>query len=461
MPETIPAFRHDSFCGRIGLAREDITPPVGIYSRNWGAALHDVADAIHRPLSLTALTLQTANDAEPLVWVDADAGWWRGLSVARAFRARLFEALDIDSARILFGLTHTHAAVPLTDAPEPEWEGGDLLAPYLERLFEATVDAVKRALAAAEPATLTWHTGRSTLARVRDLRDPNPSQTRRVCGFDPTAVADDTLLVGRVTDRRGRILATLCHYACHPTTLAWENHQISPDYVGAMRETVERETGGALALFLQGASGDLAPRHQYVGDPAVADRHGRQLGYAVLATLTDMEPPGCELAFAGVQESGAPLALWRHRSSATNTTLRATEFAVDLPLKDWPSAEALEKDRQATDDRVLKERLRRQRDLRRAMGDGATFPLAVWIWELGDAVVVGTVCEAYSWMARQLREGLPERTVIYLNLVNGSIGYLPTVERYDEDVYQVWQTPFERGSLELLAAEILRHLRGL
>jgi hypothetical protein len=95
------------------------------------------------------------------------------------------------------------------------------------------------------------------------------------------------------------------------------------------------------------------------------------------------------------------------------------------------------------------------------LGDGATFSLAVWVWELGDAVVVGTLGEAYSWIARQLRDGVPERTVVFLNLVNGSIGYLPPVERYDEDVYQVWQTPFERGSLERLAAEILRHLRGL
>ena len=46
-----------------------------------------------------------------------------------------------------------------------------------------------------------------------------------------------------------------------------------------------------------GASGDLAPRHQYVGDPGVADRHGRQLGYAALATLNDMEPSGRQLCF--------------------------------------------------------------------------------------------------------------------------------------------------------------------
>jgi len=47
-----------------------------------------------------------------------------------------------------------------------------------------------------------------------------------------------------------------------------------------------------------------------------------------------------------------------------------------------------------------------------------------------------------------------------LNLINGSIGYLPPEEDYDKDIYQVWQTPFDRGALEefieALAAQISR-----
>ena len=37
-----------------------------------------------------------------------------------------------------------------------------------------------------------------------------------------------------------------------------------------------------------------------------------------------------------------------------------------------------------------------------------------------------------------------------MNIVNGSIGYLPPQELYDKDIYQEWQTPFAAGSLELL-----------
>ncbi len=43
---------------RAAIARCDITPPVGIYHRMWGAALHDRATGVHRPLEATLLWLE-------------------------------------------------------------------------------------------------------------------------------------------------------------------------------------------------------------------------------------------------------------------------------------------------------------------------------------------------------------------------------------------------------------------
>ncbi|HAD58319.1 MAG TPA: alkaline ceramidase, partial [Planctomycetaceae bacterium] len=45
----LPEYQHSASRGRFGIARADITPPVGVYSRCWGAAAHDTADSIHRP----------------------------------------------------------------------------------------------------------------------------------------------------------------------------------------------------------------------------------------------------------------------------------------------------------------------------------------------------------------------------------------------------------------------------
>ena len=74
---------HPTFTGLVGLARTDITPPVGIFCRNWGAAMHDTAQGIHRPLFLTALAIRDSSAAPPLVLLDTDLGWWASLAYER------------------------------------------------------------------------------------------------------------------------------------------------------------------------------------------------------------------------------------------------------------------------------------------------------------------------------------------------------------------------------------------
>ncbi|MFV2070910.1 MAG: alkaline ceramidase, partial [Pirellulales bacterium] len=359
------ASAHAAFRGKIGVARADITPPVGIYARNWGAAEHDVAESIHRPLSLTALSLRSPERPQPLLLVDTDLGWWRTLDTFRVFQRRLLDAFSVDPQSLLFALSHTHSAPTLTQS-DTTLPGGHLLADFLDQVFEATVDCLRRAIDRETDGLLDWHAGDCQLASARDLRDPSDAGRRVICGYDPTVPADTTLLVGRVTDPSGKIVATLVNYACHPTTLAWENRAISPDFVGAMRETIETATGGAPALFLQGASGELAPRVQYVGDPRVADRHGRQLGFAALATLEDMHPPATQLVFDRVVESGAPLAVWRHQAVVPSTVLRAIDTHVDLPLKEWPTSDELQRQCDTCRDRSLAERLHRQLHIPRA-----------------------------------------------------------------------------------------------
>jgi hypothetical protein len=199
-----------------------------------------------------------------------------------------------------------------------------------------------------------------------------------------------------------------------------------------------------------GTCGELAPRFQYVGDAEVADRHGRELGYAALAALHGMEPPHAQLGYKGVVESGAPLAVWKHEPGEPSRRLRATRTQVDLPLKNWPSAEELETQRRACSDRTLEERLRRKLNIRRGIGDGSTLALPIHAWRIGDAVLVGSCCEAYSLIQRELRRRFPDTTILCMNLINGSIGYLPPAELYDADLYAVWQTPFDRGSSERL-----------
>ncbi len=59
---------------RAAVARCDITPPIGMYHRMWGAALHDRATGVHRPLEATLLWIEPHPPAtgEPQVVVSLD-----------------------------------------------------------------------------------------------------------------------------------------------------------------------------------------------------------------------------------------------------------------------------------------------------------------------------------------------------------------------------------------------------
>jgi hypothetical protein len=342
---------------------------------------------------------------------------------------------------------HTHAGPSLCteDADKP---GGAHIAPYLHSLAEELAGAACEAVNRLRPGTLTWTTGRCDLAANRDL--PEPGGTRMICGFNPAAPADDTVLVGRATNAAGDLVATIVNYACHPTTLAWENRLISPDYVGAMRELVESHTNGTPCVFLQGASGELAPREQYTGDTAIADANGRRLGYAVLSALESMLPPRTVLAYAGVVESGAPLATWRRREYEPPDRLAASQVDVELPLKPLPSEAELRRDLDNCTDRALAERLRRKLRVIRQVGSGPTCLIPAWIWQVGHSVFVGHPNEAYSDLQVALRKRFSDHAVVVMNLVNGACGYLSPPELYDRDIYQVWQSPFDRQALPCL-----------
>lgn len=427
----------------IGVARRDITPPIGIRAKNWGPADWERSEGAHRPLTLTALAV---GGAEPLLLIAVDGTWWRRVDDEWSVRSRVLDALGLRDEQLLIALSHTHAG-PVLCSADADLDGGELIPAYLDRLAEAASAAGREALQSAEPARIDWTSGSCALAGDREL----DVDGRALVGFNPEAeAADDTVLIGRVSAEDGTTLATIVNYACHPTTLAWQNRLVSPDYVGAMRELVEDETGAA-CLFLQGASGELAPREQYTGDLDVADRHGRALGHAVLSALDLLPVPGHELELSAVVESGAPLALWTEARQAPSGRIAAATEAVALDLGPLPSIAELEEQWADIDQRSRAERLGRARNLRDGYVTGPQVEHPVWTWLLGDAVVFAHPGEAYSRLQRTVRAAFPDRPVIVMNLTNGpGFVYLPTRDAYDRGAYQAWQTPLAPGSLERL-----------
>ncbi|MBU4214263.1 MAG: neutral/alkaline non-lysosomal ceramidase N-terminal domain-containing protein [Actinobacteria bacterium] len=434
---------------RIGVARADITPPIGIRNHLWGASQHETADGVHRPLTATALAV-VDDDGTARVLLSLDVCEWADPQDELLVRDAVARRCALSPADLLLHSTHTHsAAAPCTR--QAVKTGGEYIAGHLALIAQRCAQATQEALAGARPAVLSWGTGASALAVDRD----QDLDGRQVVGWEQGAPADTTVLVGRVTGQDGSPIAVLVGYACHATVLGWGNRLLSPDYVGALREDVEVAVPGALCLFVQGASGELAPAHQYSADPADADRAGQALALAVRATLTLMDPADQRLQLAGVVESGAPLGVWEPLPTPVRRDVSSQVLTVRLARRTPPGAPVAE----PLPEHVRAERAARAVAVDHAAGQDAWIDYPVWVWQLGEAVVVAHPGEAYSWLAQTLRAALAPRPVLIANLTNGAGAfYLPPESAYARPSYTVGQTPAGPGSLEQVARAVLDHL---
>jgi hypothetical protein len=466
---------------RVGLARGDITPPVGIYHRMWGAAVHDRAEGVHRPLLATVLWLEPieASGGRPSrqLVVAIDHCILEGpeqLKLRQAVAAATQTPLD----EVSICLAHTHGAGWMSRS-RAGLPGGELIGPYLDRLAEQLAELAVAAGNTLAPGTIVFGHGRCGLAAHRDYWDD--AAGRFVCGFNPAGAADDTLLVGRITDEAGVIRAALVNYACHPTTLAWDNRSISPDWVGAMRETVENAVGG-MCVFLQGASGDLGPREGFVGDTATADRNGRQVGYAALAALEGLPPPLTRYVYAGPVVSGTHIGTWRHEpldelSRGNKAAWRWEHQIIDLAYRpDLPTIEETKRQRaefesqereaqaagdaaKARDSRAKVEQMTRQLARLETLPAGKTFPLRVTVGRLGDVLWVLVPGELYQTFQQTLRKRFAPRAVLVATLTNDwHPGYIPEASSYGKGIYQEVISALAPGTLEALTESIAQAL---
>ncbi len=134
---------------------------------------------------------------------------------------------------------------------------------------------------------------------------------------------------------------------------------------------------------------------------------------------------------------------------------------IELPLKPLPAVADVQAELEAATDDFQRERLRRRLRVLSIVGAGPTHTSPVWIWRIGDALIVAQPNEAYSDFQIALRAAFPGRPICVMNISNGGYAYLTPRAMYARDQYQVWQSPYAEGCLERTIEACLAALRDV
>ncbi len=424
------------------------------------------------PMYATALAL--SNGKETLAIADVDA-----IGFDEVWTARILDAISSVSGlakdHIRFSCTHTHSGANTFRLGNVS-EGLDMVTSYLESLPLRIAGAVYQALRAMRPVRCAAGAGRVEISVNRRFRTPGGPMA---VGRNWRGPVDPLVRVVRLDALDETPVATLVHYACHPTTMAWQNKLFTPDYPGMCRHVMEREVGG-YCLFLQGAAGNLTPRRGFTGDTRVYRWLGQRLGLAAAATALAIETLPKMECYRGILQSGAAIALYEDEPvEPPAPSLGMITRTIELPLKPFDDPEKLASEALAR--RQEMERARSQgseEDIRAATArytqaswraDAArrysgkqTIPWQLQAIRIGDIALLSMQGEPFIEIALRIVEASPFTHTLVSGYSNGGFGYIPTREACLEGGYEVEQgSPFAGGVEEVVVDQGLRLLKDL
>ncbi|MCB1077577.1 MAG: hypothetical protein KDM64_07095, partial [Verrucomicrobiae bacterium] len=230
---------------------------------------------------------------------------------------------------------------------------------------------------------------------------------------NPDAPVDHDVPVLQVRSGDGKELKTvLFGYACHATVLGLM--EISGDWPGFAQQYFEEDHPGAVAMFLNGCSGDQNPYPRRLLH--YAEGHGRSMATAIEAAI---------------ETEGKPL----------SGPIRAAIAWPEIPYQEPPSREVLEATRQGKDRYDASHAALLLDTLDATGGLPKSYPVPVQVLRFGDGLnlvaIGGEVVVDYSLrLKRELGElggGAPVWVAGYSNDV---MTYIPSRRVLDEGGYE-------------------------
>lgn len=423
---------------RAGVGRRVVTPPVGIWMAGYAFRDHP-AEAVADDLLVKALALEDEKGTLAVLVTGDLIEWHPDItdSVRNAVRSE-YPRLSGDA--FLFNASHTHSG-PIVGKIKNTSSGKERYpSEYVGQLTVWTTEAVLEALASLRPASISLHTGTTSLGINR--RKLVEGEMRMAP--NPDGYVDRELVVLRV-EREGTSLAVLFRMACHPTTL--NGYRFSADYPGFAQRALEGALGvGSHAMFAQGACGDVrvnvtnpeGTRFQS-GTYEQAHLFGETLAQEVLEVLAS---------------PGEPLRL----------SLDARRSRISLPLQEPMKQAELEALLGSSQDllwRVWAESqlntLRNGREIPRTASLHAQ-----WLRLTPQVQIVALGGEVCGGIGRAVGGLFPDRRTIFFGYTEEVLAYIPTRQIIEEGgyegrsshIYFMLPAPFALEMPEVLLREI-------
>ncbi len=403
-------------CGYPLLQMFEGSPEMGGYVGRNGDAI-GVADPLYAKVFVARLdAVQVAIVALDLVMVS--------IEFTQSVREQVEARTDIPAANVLLACSHTHSGPELFDM----W-GDDDFADLRQYVREAIVAGVEKAASQMVEATIGYGSGDVSEFTIN----------RR----DPALDADSELSVIRL-DAGGRPLGVLYNFACHPLILDYRNHLFSADFPGYASPVIENALGeGLLALFLNGAAGDINPvRFPYKPKQNVYDEMNKE-NYPVFWGSFD------EVERYGIGVGGAVLRVAAGIETGACSGLEVATVPLTLPLQ---SREQLERHCRF---------MNYSTEWTEKILDTKVFNSEVQALRLGDAVLIAIPGELFSALGTGIKQNVQGLLPNIVGYANDVVHYILTEDCYAVNRYESTATVFAAGSAALVEEAALDSVAAL
>ncbi len=405
-----------------GAARQDITPPleVGLLMSSVDGRWAPFED-IRLPLYARAIVLQdpsqegaTGRRRIAMVSLDLLTLSGKALGGFNEFKFRISSAAgnSVLPEDIVLACTHTHTAPEsgaITDLYRTEG-----FSEWINLLVERIGRAIGDAAANMTPCRVSY--GASTAPGLGIHRRYKTANGIMMSHPEPPAeivisrdgAVDDSVNVLSFRDEANRLMAVLVNATCHPVYEMCAP-RVSPDYPGELTAAIEEEHPGSIALFFNGAAGNINPKYVSAG-PVAAREHAARLMLSVEDALNES-----------------------HGMPSATLAMRRQEFSLPSRLPDG-------------------------RDV------GIEVPAHVTGVRIGRAALVFLPGEPFVETGLALKKSSPLEFTFVVGFSEETVGYVPTEEAFEEGGYEVgfgsWSL-LSRGSeriLRLRAGQLLSEL---